>query len=178
MNSVSREKKILELLQQQGSASIRQLAEFFGVSAMTIHRDLDKLEHAGALKKKHGGAILAAQAGENVCAMCNKTTQDRFAFLIRLSNGRQIRTCCPHCGLMLKSQKKNLQGLAADFLRGQMVSANHAVYLIGSEVNVCCVPSVLCFVSSRDAEKFKKGFGGKTASMQEAIEYLHQLMRV
>jgi DeoR/GlpR family transcriptional regulator of sugar metabolism len=39
-----------------GFASIEALAQAFGVSAMTIHRDLDELERQGWLQKVRGGA--------------------------------------------------------------------------------------------------------------------------
>lgn len=175
--SLDREKKILDYLQKQGSASIQQLTEVCGVSNMTVHRDLNKMEEAGLLKKKHGGVTLASPAaGENICAMCKKSVVERTAFIISMESGEQIRACCAHCGLMMQSQMKKSQALTADFLRGHIISASQAAYVIGSEVNVCCVPSVLSFGSRQDAEKFKKGFGGTLATMPEVIRYLHGMM--
>jgi len=48
--SLDREKKIVEILHRQGKASILELVETFGVSSMTIHRELDKLAEAGIKK--------------------------------------------------------------------------------------------------------------------------------
>lgn len=56
-SSIDREKKILELLQKQGSASIQELMETFNVSNMTIHRELNKLANSGLIQKKHGGIL-------------------------------------------------------------------------------------------------------------------------
>lgn len=173
--SGDREKKILEVLQQQGSASVQELAEVFGVSAMTIHRDLNKLDKAGALRKKHGGATLltaAPAARENACAMCKKVAPERTAFIVSAENGEQLRACCPHCGLMLQNRAKKSRGLTTDFLRGHVVSASQAVYLLGSEISLCCAPSVLSFESRQDAEKFRKGFGGTLATMHEVMRHL------
>ncbi|MCL6437624.1 MAG: DeoR/GlpR family DNA-binding transcription regulator [Rubrobacteraceae bacterium] len=39
---------------EHGSASIKDLAELFGVSLITIHRDLDELERQGVLRKLRG----------------------------------------------------------------------------------------------------------------------------
>jgi DeoR/GlpR family transcriptional regulator of sugar metabolism len=39
---------------EQGSSGIKDLAEFFGVSLITVHRDLDELERQGILRKFRG----------------------------------------------------------------------------------------------------------------------------
>ncbi len=179
-SSIDREKKILELLQTQGSASIQELAEAFHVSNMTIHRDLNKLVEVGQIHKKHGGVTLAGKpvvSGEYSCAMCNKSVSERTVFIVQLESGEQKRACCAHCGLMIQNQSKNAwQSLTADYLYGHMVSANQAIYVIGSELNICCVPSVLSFGTQQEAEKFQKGFGGSLANMEEAGHYLHGMM--
>ncbi len=170
----------MELLQKQGSASIQELAEVLGVSNMTIHRDLNKLELAGRLQKKHGGVMLSGKtpiAGEHSCSMCNKPALERTVFIVQLENGEQKRACCAHCGLMIQSQSKEAwQSLTADYLHSHMVSANQAIYVIGSELNICCVPSVLSFGSQQEAEKFQKGFGGSLLNMEESIKHLQGMM--
>jgi DeoR/GlpR family transcriptional regulator of sugar metabolism len=44
------------LLQESDTVTVRELAQRFGVSQMTAHRDLDALEARGVLRKIHGGA--------------------------------------------------------------------------------------------------------------------------
>lgn len=51
--------KIIELLAKQGKATVAELSEALGVSAVTIRRDLEKLEESGKLVRTHGGAILS-----------------------------------------------------------------------------------------------------------------------
>lgn len=46
------------MLVQEGSVGLESLAAHFGVSRMTIHRDLDDLEQAGVLRKVRGGATI------------------------------------------------------------------------------------------------------------------------
>lgn len=181
---MDREQKILEYLKSHGSASIQLLVEEFGVSNMTIHRDLNKLAEAGLIKKKHGGAILPNAANKltedaTVCAMCGKPVVQRTVFIVKLENGDEVRACCSHCGLMLQSRSQNVwQSLTADYLYGHMISAGQAFYLVGSEVSICCVPSILAFGSNAEAEKFQKGFGGQVLSMNDTAHYLHGMMRM
>jgi DeoR/GlpR family transcriptional regulator of sugar metabolism len=53
-----RRMKILEWLQEQGSARVRELAEAFSVSEVTIRQDLERLENEGHVVREHGGAYL------------------------------------------------------------------------------------------------------------------------
>ena len=180
--SINREKQILEYLHTNGSASIQQLAEAFGVSNMTIHRDLNKLVESGQIQKRHGGAVLASNVGEEkgaVCAMCGKPVSQRTVFIVKFENGEEKRACCAHCGLMLQSRTQSVwQTMTADYLYGHMISAGQAYYVIGSEVNICCVPSVLAFGSKQEAEKFQKGFGGQLLGMNDTVRHLHGMMHM
>ncbi|WP_328785949.1 DeoR/GlpR family DNA-binding transcription regulator [Streptomyces canus] len=47
---------MFELVQAQGSVRIEDLSDHFGVSTMTIHRDLDHLHEKGVLRKVRSGA--------------------------------------------------------------------------------------------------------------------------
>jgi DeoR/GlpR family transcriptional regulator of sugar metabolism len=53
-----RRDKILELLKEDGSAKVINLAKIFKVSEVTIRQDLEKLEQDGFIKREHGGAFL------------------------------------------------------------------------------------------------------------------------
>src|ERR687894_3331661 len=53
---VLRQEQVAEYVLQHGSVSAKDLAGVFGVSTMTIHRDLDELEHQGVLRKVRGAA--------------------------------------------------------------------------------------------------------------------------
>lgn len=52
----ARQSQIADLILEQGSLTAQELAEMFGVSVMTIHRDLDELERQGVLRKARGVA--------------------------------------------------------------------------------------------------------------------------
>lgn len=182
-SSTERSKKILEQLQNRGHASIQELADILNVSTMTIHRDLNQLATGGLIQKVHGGAALTeataipSASTKNSCAMCGKTISERTVFIITLSNGDQLRACCAHCGLLLQQQTEGvLHGMTTDFLHSHMVSAKQAIYLLQSELTICCAPSVLSFSSQQEAERFQSGFGGKLANMNTAIRSLHEMM--
>ncbi len=58
MFAEQRRLKILELIQEEGSARVKDLARIFSVTEPTIRQDLDKLESEGVIIKEHGGAFL------------------------------------------------------------------------------------------------------------------------
>ncbi|MCB8879930.1 DeoR/GlpR transcriptional regulator [Acidisoma cellulosilytica] len=51
-----RRQRILNYLLKETAAQVDELAERFGVSRMTVHRDLDALSEQGFVRKVHGGA--------------------------------------------------------------------------------------------------------------------------
>ncbi len=50
--------KILELLQEDGSAKVLDLAKLFKVTEVTVRQDLEKLDKEGLITREHGGAFL------------------------------------------------------------------------------------------------------------------------
>jgi DeoR/GlpR family transcriptional regulator of sugar metabolism len=53
-----RRDKIVEFLQEDGSAKVLDLAKLFKVTEVTIRQDLEKLEREGLIVREHGGAFL------------------------------------------------------------------------------------------------------------------------
>lgn len=53
-----RREKILELLKEDGSAKVIDLARLFKVTEVTVRQDLEKLEKDGLVLREHGGAFL------------------------------------------------------------------------------------------------------------------------
>jgi len=53
-----RREKILELLKEDGSAKVADLARLFKVTEVTVRQDLEKLEKDGMILRDHGGAYL------------------------------------------------------------------------------------------------------------------------
>lgn len=57
----ARQSKIIDILQEEDSLDVRSLAERFGVSQMTIRRDLKLLQSQNLIVRTHGGGIPAGK---------------------------------------------------------------------------------------------------------------------
>lgn len=68
MNKIERQNRILQLLShatERKLLSTGELAELFGVSEMTVRRDLQELAASGKLRRQHGGAAPLRQQREH-----------------------------------------------------------------------------------------------------------------
>ena len=179
-----RQRRILDLLGARQSLTIQELVAELGVSAMTVHRDLNRLADGGQLLKTRGGAALHSRANHNAgvpgpCSMCNRAVPERSAVILQSQEGGRMTACCPHCGLALLEHDASPElMLVTDFLYHQMVSANDASFLVGSDVTSCCTPGILAFVGCDDAERFQQGFGGQVMSLSQVRHYLRDRMSV
>jgi DeoR/GlpR family transcriptional regulator of sugar metabolism len=57
-----RQQRIVEMVRQNRQATIAELSRLFGVSDVTIRRDLRELAVQGVLRRAHGGAVAAVPA--------------------------------------------------------------------------------------------------------------------
>lgn len=60
-----RRRKILDLLEQKGQITVRDLVERFDVSAVTARADLDALASTGSAVRSHGGAVRQMEANQD-----------------------------------------------------------------------------------------------------------------
>jgi DeoR/GlpR family transcriptional regulator of sugar metabolism len=58
-----RRQEVADMLRADGSVTVAQMEERFGVSSMTARRDLAELERRGLARRTHGGAVLPTAAG-------------------------------------------------------------------------------------------------------------------
>lgn len=57
----ARQQAIVEMVASNGEVKVAELRNLFGVTEMTIRRDLEKLEQIGSLHRTFGGAIAASK---------------------------------------------------------------------------------------------------------------------
>lgn len=77
MNAENRQQKILARLAEHGEASVADLSAQFGVSEMTVRRDIIQLAAAGLLVRTHGGAASAASRSfEPLFALRSRTNAE------------------------------------------------------------------------------------------------------
>lgn len=78
MLAYQRRDKILEMLKEDGSAKVINLAKIFKVSEVTIRQDLEKLELEGFIHREHGGAFLKnVEAGVRSFTLLNQDNLEK-----------------------------------------------------------------------------------------------------
>lgn len=176
----ARRQKILAEVERQGSVSTVALARLLGVSEMTVHRDLAWLASRELVQKVFGGAtaLTPPVTHQAVCAVCGTAAGRSLDFTVQVRDGATQTACCPHCGLMLLKQL-GLQAESAvtfDFITRRTVNVRSATYVVASAATPCCEPSVLAFGTPDDAARFRAGFGGQIADLEEAASWLMHAM--
>ena len=66
MNPNPRQLTLLAVVQNQGSATVEQLADKLGVTLQTVRRDVQRLADEGLLTRFHGGVRVASSTVENI----------------------------------------------------------------------------------------------------------------
>src|SRR5699024_7115015 len=84
-----RQKKIMELIQGRKSLKTAELSELFGVSEMTIYRDIKVLIEQGLVIKTFGGITLMepnepSLRDPQACVVCYRNINDRLSYRLIL----------------------------------------------------------------------------------------------
>ena len=182
---MSRKEKILEILREKKEISVKELSRIFNVSEMTIYRDVRELEKEGEIKRKHGAVLLNERESSealivDTCPICDKPITRAYPYRITVEDYKVIEACCEHCGFLLHSkyEDKKVSAITYDFITENPISALNAWYVVGSSAVPCCSPSAIPFASKEDAERFKKGFGGKVMSFIDAYNAIVNNMNI
>jgi DeoR family transcriptional regulator of aga operon len=60
-----RRRKVLDLIEQKGQITVRDIVERFSVSSVTARGDLDVLGTTGTVVRTHGGAVRRLEANQD-----------------------------------------------------------------------------------------------------------------
>lgn len=172
--AAQRRQRILNELRAHGAVRIADLTRRLGVSAMTVHRDLDRLAAEGFIRKVFGGAVVVDPAAPERCAICGAAPEKCLDFIVHMVDGTRVVACCPHCGLLLVRRlgEPVHSAVTFDFVTRQPLNARAASFVVASQATPCCAPSLLAFARREDAQRFQAGFGGQVATLEEAVEWL------
>ncbi|KJP90765.1 DeoR faimly transcriptional regulator, partial [Enterobacter hormaechei] len=103
----------LDIITEQGQASITELADRLQVSADTIRRDLTDLEKQGLAQKNHGGTIAL-----NLSTM-NRVSRNTLLPEIKQRLGKQVAQCVPAGSTLFLDAGSTLLAVAS-FLHGPL----------------------------------------------------------
>jgi hypothetical protein len=119
-------------------------------------------------------AVAISANAQEKCPACGMSLagNENTAFVVEKTSGETVTYCCPHCGLWVMAKEADTvkSAKARDFIGGEWVNAKDAVYLFNSKAVPACSPSWLAFAKKKEAEMFRKGFGGHIYSYDEAIK--------
>ncbi len=149
----NRKKYILKALNEREFISVNELVEHFGVSPMTIRRDLSELEEKGFLIRKYGGAVKSEAVGnmfsfnsrveknseqkEKICRTASRFIDDGDIIFIdcgstlfRLSRYiiKKNRLKVITNSLPVVSELINYSNIKVTFIGGDIVSDRKAAY--------------------------------------------------
>lgn len=119
---------------------------------------------------------LARAAERKECLLCGMYL-DEYASTVHVvifNDGTRQETCSLACAVKIYAKEKARikKIMAADFLTAELIDAEHAVYLEGSDIEgVMSYTSRIAFRSRADAVKFQKKHGGKIIMFKAALRH-------
>ncbi|PRS06200.1 hypothetical protein C6W22_15385 [Bacillus atrophaeus] len=178
MLPINRQQKLIEWLKEEGALRIADISARFGVSEMTVYRDVNQLAKTKQVIKTSGGIALAENSSlpaANLCSYCLKPVNHTYSVQL-ITVGQEVeQLCCAHCAFLRYEDKKEEVShlICKDFLLQTTVSAASAVFLLHAELDLhCCQPQAIPFASLDYAERFQKGFGGTICTFGKALEII------
>jgi len=91
-----RRERMCELIGRRGECTVTELAREFGVSGMTVRRDLDILRKDGKITRTHGGAVRSERIAFE------------FSFLYRMRENQQAKEAIAGAGVQLISDYQSV----------------------------------------------------------------------
>ncbi|MGQ5111537.1 DeoR family transcriptional regulator [Bacillus halotolerans] len=175
MLPINRQQHILEWLKKEGALRISDISQRFGVSEMTVYRDVNQLVQSNQVIKTAGGVTLPARAlqADHTCSYCLKPANHAYSVQLITVTQDIEQLCCAHCAFLRYADKTEEVShlICKDFLLQTTVSAASAYFVVNAELNLhCCQPQAIPFATLDHAERFQKGFGGAVRTFDQALE--------
>ena len=118
MLQYERQQKILDILKEKHSASIKELAQMVYASEASVRRDIEKLESLGVIERIYGGVILSKYKNEvvpiDLRESANSKSKEKIAIMaaklvndgdtVMLDSSSTARRICKHL-----ANKKNIR---------------------------------------------------------------------
>ncbi len=141
----SRRRAIAEHLRARGKGSVSDLEDEFGVSSMTIRRDLRELERQGLAKRTHGGAVAPGLAAH----------EDSFSHRANVDVEAKERLAAHAASLVLPGETVFIDSSSSAYYVARQIIAN------GTPASIVTnsVPVMQLFTSA-DANMGLSGVGG------------------
>lgn len=79
MLAAKRQEMIIELIRENGSVQVDELAKELNVSSMTIRRDLVKLQNSNMIERCHGGAVAKQEVAYEAKQTSHKNSKEAIA---------------------------------------------------------------------------------------------------
>ena len=141
-----RRRAIAEQLRARGSSSVADLEEEFGVSSMTIRRDLRELDRQGLAKRTHGGAVAPGLAAH----------EDSFSQRLDVEVEAKQRLAVAAAALVAPGETVFIDSSSSAYYAARQILANG----IPISIVTNSVPVMQLFASS-DANVELTGVGGR-----------------
>ncbi len=157
-----RREKIFEMLKEDGSAKVTELARIFKVTEVTIRQDLEKLETEGLIIKEHGGAFLKNVADQvRSVSLVHQENMDKKEVIARkcldfIENGDTIILDSGSTTTEIAKKLKGLKNLTV------ITNALNIALILGTEPNIEVImtggefkPPTLSLTGQKAADFFK-----------------------
>ena len=128
------------------------------------------------------------------CQLCAEEIHPSMGYIVNLTDGGKLQTCCPTCGLRFEAHDptKVASASATDYATRKIIDADSAYFVEGSDVPHCdpdkmmrnevgdiytmdwhrCYPSLVAFSSRAAAETFQAHHSGRIVTRAEAMEFI------
>lgn len=109
-----RHKRIRQIIEENGRATVAELSTIFGVSEATIRRDLEELDSLGLIQREHGGALRSAPSFTEPPILQRVTEQEAEKRRIGRAAARLVRdgeTIFLGSGTTTLEVARNLEGM-------------------------------------------------------------------